>query len=188
MTSTLTADLLLSVDGWAGSDGLPGFFGYLGPDLEQWLADDATEPQLALMGRKTYELLSDLPDEAKDDAWEQMSRRETVVFSRTRSTVDWPSARVSDVDVVEEVRRLKADQDVPLRTVGSLSLVRQLLGDGLIDRLRLLIFPLLAGEAGRERAFADTASADLELVEQRVLDGRVLLVDYHPTQRDIPRA
>lgn len=31
MGSTLTVDIFLSVDGWAGSDGLPGYFGYLGP-------------------------------------------------------------------------------------------------------------------------------------------------------------
>jgi hypothetical protein len=32
------------------------------------------------------------------------------------------------------------------------------------------------------------ASADLELVDHRVLDGRVLLVEYRPTGSDIPRA
>jgi hypothetical protein len=31
MGSLLTVDIFLSVDGWAGSDGLPGYFGYLGP-------------------------------------------------------------------------------------------------------------------------------------------------------------
>jgi hypothetical protein len=35
---------------------------------------------------------------------------------------------------------------------------------------------------------ADMASADLELVDQRVPDGRVLLVEYRPTGKDIPRA
>jgi hypothetical protein len=57
-----------------------------------------------------------------------------------------------------------------------------------VDRLRLMIFPLIAGDAGREPFFADMASADLELVHQRVLDGRILLVEYRPTGKDIPRA
>jgi hypothetical protein len=34
MGSILTVDIFLSVDGWAGSDGLPGYFGYLGPELQ----------------------------------------------------------------------------------------------------------------------------------------------------------
>jgi hypothetical protein len=57
-----------------------------------------------------------------------------------------------------------------------------------VDRLRLMIFPLIAGDAGREPFFAEMASADLELVHQRVLDGRILLVEYRPTGKDIPRA
>jgi dihydrofolate reductase len=72
--------------------------------------------------------------------------------------------------------------------MGSLSVVRQLCGAGLVDRLRLMTFPLLVGTSGREAAFADVAPADLELVDHRVLDGRVLLVEYRPTGRGIPRA
>jgi len=51
----------------------------------------------------------------------------------------------------------------------------------LVDRLRLMIFPLIAGTQGREASFADMASAELELVDHRILDGRVLLVEYQPT-------
>jgi dihydrofolate reductase len=72
--------------------------------------------------------------------------------------------------------------------MGSLTLARQLVSAGLVDRLRLMIFPLIAGDAGREPFFADMASADLELVHQRVLDGRILLVEYRPTGKDVPRA
>jgi dihydrofolate reductase len=187
MTNTLTVELLISVDGWAGSDDLPGYFGYLGPELEEWMAAESAAPHLALMGRKTYEMMSDLPDEAKDEEWEKMTRQDTVVFSRTLTTVDWPNARVAD-DLLEEAKRLKDSSDVPLRTVGSPTLVCQLVAAGLVDRLRLVTFPLFAGPDGREWAFTDIASADLELVEHRVLDGRVLVVEYHPTGKDIPRA
>jgi dihydrofolate reductase len=75
-----------------------------------------------------------------------------------------------------------------LRTKGSLSVARQLTSAGLADRLRLMTFPLIAGDSGREAAFADLASADLELVAHRALDRRVLLVEYRPTGNDIPRA
>ena len=43
------------------------------------------------------------------------------------------------------------------------------------------------GPSGVETAFADVASSDLELVDHQVLDGRVLLIEYRPTGRDIPR-
>ena len=188
MGSTLTIDLFLSVDGWAGSDGLPGYFGYLGPDLEEWIATAMAVQHHVVMGRRTYELLAGMPDEARDEGGGQQAQLETVVFSRTLRQVVWPNARICSRDVVDEIRRMKADGDVPLRTVGSLSVARQLMSANLVDRLRLMTFPLLAGDFGREAAFEGVASADLELVDHRALDGRVLLLEYRPTGRDIPRA
>jgi dihydrofolate reductase len=140
------------------------------------------------MGRRTYEALAGLPDEARDEPSDRMAELDKVVFSRTLKQAVWPNTRICGQDLVDEIRRIKAESDVPLRTIGSLSLARQLTSAGLVDRLRLMIFPLIAGDAGREPFFADMASANLELVDHRVLDGRVLLVEYQPTGKDIPRA
>jgi dihydrofolate reductase len=188
MTNTLTVDIFLSVDGWAGSDGLPGYFGYYGPELGEWITSELEKPQLAVMGRVTYEILAGLPDEARDESWQRMTELDKVVFSRTLQDADWANTRISDQDLVEEIGRLKSESDVPLRTMGSLSVGRQLINAGLVDRVRLMTFPLLAGPDGREAAFTDVSSADLELVDHRVLDGRILLVEYHPSGRDIPRS
>ena len=188
MNTTLTVDLFVSVDGYAGSDGLPGYFGYFGPQLGSWIAGESAAPHTVLMGRRTYEVLASLPKEHRDESWEAITRLPTVVFSRTLAGVDWPGARLCGGDAVDEVARLKASDEVlPLRTTGSLAVVRQLLAAGLVDRLRLMTFPLLAGVAGREPAFAAAACAELQLVNTRVLDGRILLVEYAPTDRDIPR-
>lgn len=43
---------------------------------------------------------------------------------------------------------------MPLRTVGSLTLVRSLFGLNLVDRLRLAVFPLVLGPDGREPWYA----------------------------------
>ena len=188
MACTLTVDIFVSVDGWAGSDGLPGYFGYLGPELEEWITAEGAVPQLVVLGRRTYEALAGLPDEAKDDSWHHLTRMDKVVFSTTLRQAEWPNTRICGDDLVAEIRRLKADSDVPLRTMGSLSVAQQLTSAGLVDRLRLMTFPLIAGNAGREAAFANMASADLELVDHRSLDGRVLLVEYRPSGKDIPRA
>lgn len=186
MSTTLTVDLFLSVDGFAGSDGLPGYFGYFGPDLAEWIAANSGA-QISIMGRRTYELLSSLPEADRDESYEQMTQQQTVVFSRTLTEVEWPNVTVCRDDPSAEIRRLKAESDIPLRTIGSLSVAQQLVSGGVVDSLRLMTFPLFAGPAGREPAFADIASADLELVDHRVLDGRVLLVEYRPTGKDIPR-
>ena len=188
MSCTLTVDIFVSLDGWAGSDSLPGYFGYFGPELDEWITTELAKPQVAILGRRTYEALAGLPDEARDQSSDRMARLDKIVFSRTLRQTDWPNTRICGEDVVDENQKLKSDGDVPLRTIGSISLARQLTGAGVVDRLRLMTFPLIAGDAGREPFFADMASADLELVDHQALDGRVLLVDYRPTGKDIPRA
>src|SRR4051794_31955142 len=114
MTSTMTVDLFVSVDGWAGSDGLPGYFGYLGPDLAEWIATETAAPQCVIMGRRTYEAFAALPDAAWDDTRDQVMGLAKVVFSSTLDHVDWPNPRLSDRDLVEEITDLKANSDVPL--------------------------------------------------------------------------
>jgi dihydrofolate reductase len=187
MASNLTVDLFVSVDGWAGSHGLPGYFGYLGPELQEWISTELAAPQIVILGRRTYQALAGLADQAHDESSDRMSQLDKVVFSATLRHTTWPNTRLCATDVVEEIARMKTGSDVPLRTMGSLSLARQLAAAGLVDRLRLMTFPLLAGDAGREAAFAGMASADLELIDYRALDGRMLRLEYRPTGRDIPR-
>lgn len=187
MSTTVTVDLFVSVDGWAGGEGLPGYFGYAGPQLQEWVAAQLDQPQVLVMGRRTYEMLADLPDEARDESWQQMSDHPKLVFTRTPTKAAWSNTRIGH-DLVEEIRRARSENDVPMRTVGSLSVARQLLDAGLVDRLRLMTFPLLGGDVGREPAFQDVHSADLQLADQHVLDGRILLLEYQPTGKDIPRA
>lgn len=186
-TQPLTVDVFLSVDGWARATTSPGYFGYFGPELDKWITTELARPQLVILGRRTYEALAGLPEEARDDSSHRMTELSKVVFSTTLATASWPNTRICRDDLIAEVSRLKGEGEVPLRTMGSLSVVRQLCGAGLVDRLRLMTFPLLAGTTGIEAAFADVAPADLELVDHQVLDGRVLLVEYQPTGRDIPR-
>jgi dihydrofolate reductase len=185
---TLTVDLFVSVDGWAGSADSPGYFGYFGPELGTWIETESAAPQLVIMGRRTYQALAGLPDEAKDDSWRQLSEMDAVVFSSTLTGTAWPNTRICGEDLVMEITRLKRDTDgAPLRTMGSLSLVTQLLNAGLVDRLRLMTFPLVVGASGSDPAFADVVANELELVDHTVLDGRILLIEYRPTGRDIPR-
>jgi dihydrofolate reductase len=178
--SELIADLFISVDGCARGSRSPAYFGFGGPDLDRWIHDQMKRPQRHIMGRKTYAALAGLPEPVRDEGWLSLAATPTTVFSRTLRAVSWPHATISAGDVAGTVRRLKAD-DTDLRIIGSLSLVRQMLGAGLIDRLRLLVFPLIIGETGQEPAFARLPDVALDLVGQSVLDGRIVLSEYRPS-------
>jgi len=79
------------------------------------------------------------------------------------------------------VRELKRPDDSELRTLGSVSLVQQLLAAGLVDRLKLVVCPLILPQTGVEPTFAGLPDSGFDLLSTRVLDGRVLLLDYRPT-------
>ena len=128
---TLTVDMFVSVDGWASGATSPGYFGYFGPELEEWITTELALPQLVVLGRRTYEALAGLPEQARDATWHRTTELSKVVFSATLKTTSWPNTRFCRDDLITEVSRLKGDSDVPLRTMGSLSVARQLLSAGL---------------------------------------------------------
>ncbi|MEP6985915.1 MAG: hypothetical protein ABI970_09965 [Chloroflexota bacterium] len=61
-----------------------------------------------------------------------------------------------------------------------MSLVRQLLIAGLVDRLKLVICPLILPQTGAEPTFNGLPDMGFDLVSNKVLDGRVLLLEYRP--------
>jgi hypothetical protein len=89
-------------------DGLSGYFGCLGPELDEWITTELAAPQLVVTGQRTYEALAGLPDEARDESG--MTQLDKVVFSRTLKEAVW---RICGEDLIDEIRRMKADSDVP---------------------------------------------------------------------------
>jgi dihydrofolate reductase len=178
----LIADLFITLDGYASGEGAPAYFGYPGPELERWVDEHLATPQVLLMGRVTYEALSAIAqNHPRPEGPDRMSELPKVIFSRTlREPLAWDNGRLAKADLVEEVRRLKAESDAPLRTIGSLSVVKGLLEARMVDRLRLTVFPLILGSTGREPVFAGLPDIHLELVDTEVLDARLVTLEYRP--------
>ena len=105
----------------------------------------------------------------------------TVVSTTLEEPLDWPNATVVSGDAVDVVARLKEESDVPLRSHGSLSLNRALMAAGLVDRVQVTLFPVITGQTGAEPIFQGSADFDLELIENRTLDGHIQELIYRPT-------
>jgi hypothetical protein len=58
---------------------------------------------------------------------------------------------------------------------------RALMAPGLVDRLQVTLFPVIPGQTGLEPIFQDAADFDLELIENRTLDGHIQELIYRPT-------
>lgn len=109
-----------------------------------------------------------------------MTRTPGWLFSRTLTGTGWPRLEIVHDDLVGFVREQKRTGGPELRTVGSLSLVRQLLTAGLVDRLKLAVCPLSLQQTGMEPTFEGLPDMGFDLLSSRVLDGRVVLLEYRP--------
>ena len=177
----LIADLFISLDGFAAGVNQPAYFGYFGQELGGWVRDHLAEPQAMLMGRVTYETLTRFSASATDDLSRRMAELPKIIFSSTlQEPLVWKNTRVLRGDAAEEIKALKQQPGGPLRTIGSISLVKSLMQQGLVDRLRLMVFPLILGSAGREPIFANYLHTRLDLAQTRVLDSRLVLMEYRP--------
>ena len=122
-----------------------------------------------------------LPADVRDEGWERTTTTPGWLFSRPLEATDWPGLTLVRDDVVGFVRELKRTDGAELRTLGSVSLVRQLLTAGLVDRLKLVVCPLVLPQTGLEPTFAGLPDMGFDELSTRVLDGRVLLLEYRPT-------
>ena len=187
--SSLMVDFIASLDSYGGTTGgWPGFWGMEGPEYLAWIEKDEKEEHIALMGATTYREMSgyaaEMPDEPSLAAMTAMPK---VVFSSTlEAPLSWANTELVDGDAVEAVQDMKRRDSRPLRTVGSVSLCRSLLEARLVDRLRVVVFPVITGATGKDRLFDGYPDVALELVDSRMFDGRLQLLEYVPTVLDGP--
>ena len=189
MTATYTFDVFSSLDGWGGVSGgdWGGYWGKQGPELlDHRLALYGSEQRM-VFGRNTYQafaqMLASGAEESVRDPWVTRMRNlpATVVSTSLERPLDWPDATVVSGDAVDVVARLKEESEVPLRSHGSLSMNRALMAAGLVDHVQVTLFPVITGQTGLDPIFQGAADFDLELVENRTLDGHIQELIYRPT-------
>ncbi|MFC9772672.1 MULTISPECIES: dihydrofolate reductase family protein [unclassified Pseudarthrobacter] len=190
--ATLMMDLIISLDGYASAEGWPGWWGLEGPEYLAWLDEEAAKNYTFLLGANTYRLMYGMSAQAAADrtgfsaeegaSLTGLAAVPKMVFSSTlQAPLDWPNSTLVTGDAVEAVRELKRTGTGPLSTLGSLKLTRSLLAAGLVDRFRLVVFPVITGATGRERIYDGYPDVMLEMVQSRTFDGRLQLLEYVPT-------
>lgn len=178
----LIADLFVSLDGFAGGVNTGAFFGYGGPELDQWVRDTLEQPQVIVMGRVTYEVMSAMSMAAADEGSIRMNELPKAVVSKTLAEpLAWPNTRLISGDLGAGIRALKSESPGMLRTIGSMALVNSMMKLGLVDLLRVTIFPLTLGPDGRQPFYAGYPRTGYDLAGFRVLDSRLVMLEYRPS-------
>ena len=186
----LLVDFITSLDGYASAEGWPGWWGLQGPEYLAWLGE---QPEVTyLMGANTYRLMSGFAagetpagaDELGADeegSVDGLTRAAKVVFSASlEEPLAWANSTLVRGDAIETVRAMKEDGSGVMSTIGSISLSRSLLRAGLVDRFRVVMFPVITGATGAERIYDDYPDVALEMIDHRTFDGRIQLVEYRP--------
>ena len=177
----LLVDFITSLDGYGAAEGWPGWWGLQGPEYLAWLDEQPEAAYTLLMGANTYRVMSGLVAEGEPGT-DFLAGVQKIVFSSTLTEpLAWPDTQLVHHDPVEAVTELKKDEgSSSMRTIGSLTLCRSLLKAGLVDRFRVVVFPVITGSTGQERIYDGYPDVALDMVSSRTFDGRIQLLEYVP--------
>jgi len=173
---------------------LNGFYKGLDEDIswhrhaaeERSFASDSMEGRKSILvfGRRTYEMMagwwpSAAALETMPDVAAGMNESAKLVFSNSLDTAEWQNTRLVKTDMIEEIRKLKADPNVEMTILGSGSIVMQLAEAGLLDTLQIMIDPVVLGE-GSPLFSGLKNKLDFKLTDSKVFPSGVILASYVP--------
>jgi dihydrofolate reductase len=148
-----------------------------GEDGDKFKLDELLASDAQLLGRVTYEGFAKAWPSITDEAGfaEKVNSMPKYVVSTTLTDPEWSNSRVITGDVGAEVARLKERYSGDILVAGSGQLVRMLLGEGLVDELRRMVFPVILGSGKRLLDGAGKATLRLADARQVGSDGVTIL-------------
>jgi dihydrofolate reductase len=120
-----------------------------GKDGDKFKLDELMESEVQLLGRVTYERFAEAWPSREGEFAEKLNSDPKYVVSTTLKDPEWQNTSVISDDVADEVARLKERANGVVLVAGSGTLVRTLLAAGLVDELRLMVFPTVLGRGRR---------------------------------------
>jgi dihydrofolate reductase len=148
---------------------------------DKFKLDELLEAEAQLLGRVTYEGFAAAWPAMEDGAGfaEKMNSMPKYVVSSTLREASWDNTTILSGELPDEVARLHREIDGTILVAGSAQLVQGLLEHGLVDELRLMVFPVLLGEG--KRLFGEVSEKKpLRLTDSRTLGDGIALLTYEP--------
>ncbi|MFE7074544.1 dihydrofolate reductase family protein [Streptomyces sp. NPDC057620] len=180
----ISAGLFISLDGVVEAPD-QWHFPYFNDEMGAAVGATFGSADTMLFGRKTYDSFAGAWPEREaaggEDAGfaKQLGDVRKIVVSRTRLQFEWRNSEQLEGDLVEVVTALKNEEGGDIALSGSVSVVRQLLGAGLLDELHLLVHPIAVRKGMRLFEEGD-ASIPLTLISSETFRTGVLNLVYGP--------
>ena len=144
-------------------------------DIQDWL--DAmrrlgASSDAVLLGRQTFEDFRGYwPQHTDEQAGAYLDQVQKYIVSSSMTDPQWRNSTILSGDPVEEVRRLKDSAGGDITLSGSITLAHAVLAAGLVDEIRLVIYPAIQGR-GKCLVAEGTSFPRLELLESRAVPFR----------------
>lgn len=148
MRDVILQQYAVSLDGFSCADGSEFqkyVFGVDDPEVDEVFIDLLGRAGTHIMGRATYLDMANHWPSRSDPTADLMNSIPKVVFSRTLEHADWPESRIAGGDTAQEIAKLKREPGGEIVAHGGFRFTQSLVKLGLVDELRLYIFPVALG-------------------------------------------
>ncbi len=149
---------------------------------QQYMKDTINNCEIMLYGRTTYEMLYPYWSSFKNNEQgvaDKLNNCKKYVVSSKLKKAPWGDTTILGKNFVKEIEKVKQENGGYILVQGSSTLLKPLLEAGLVDELKLLINPALAGSG--ERPFREDINCELELLQFQQFEKNVVLLNYKPT-------
>ena len=133
-----------------------------------------------LLGRVTYEgFAAAWPGRNDEEGYaDRINSVPKYVVSESLKKTEWNNSHIINKDILQEIAKLKEEEGKDILVHGSATLVNKLLQAGLVDEVRLLVYPVVIGKG--KRLFWEETEIKLELIHSKSFSKGVVLLTYAP--------
>ncbi|QPC82244.1 dihydrofolate reductase family protein [Phototrophicus methaneseepsis] len=171
----------VSLDGIMGADNENFWnliFQFHSADVTAYLDDLLLMPDALLLGRETYESFAQIWPTMEGKSADKINSMPKYVASRTlKEPLEWNATLIKG-DVAESIKKLKQEPGEGLLQYGVGELTHTMLKEGLVDELRILVYPFTFGEG--TRAFEHMGIHTLKLLDTRTFTSGAMVHRYQP--------
>ena len=170
VTEFLSLDGVMEAPAWT--------FPYWNDEIATFKGEETSASDALLLGRVTYQGFAAAWPESQDEGAPYFNSVRKYVVSTTLETAEWNNSHIISGNIVEAITNLKQQEGQDILVHGSATLVHMLMQHDLVDRYRLLVYPVVVGNG--KRLFHEGTTARLKLVESQAFSGGVVALMYEP--------
>ena len=157
-------------------------FPYWNEEIAKFKSEESSASDTLLLGRVTYQGFAAAWPQSKDEGADYFNSVHKYVVSKTlEGPLEWNNSILIKDDAVEQITNLKQQDGKDITVHGSATLVQTLMQHDLVDRYRLLVYPLVVGKG--KRLFEEGIPATLKLLQSQSFSSGVMALVYEPVRQ-----